>query len=73
MKRTISADFILSKELMDKPENSVCIRRMIRSIQEDLRKEHGYIHIEYLDHHQDDYSFAPDYKHYTYTVYFEVE
>ncbi|WP_409149880.1 hypothetical protein [Sphingobacterium sp. BS-2] len=73
MRQTITASFRLSKELMDKGQNSGCIRRMIRNIQEELREQQGYIYIEYHDHRIDENSTHPDAEHYEYTIYFQVE
>lgn len=73
MKQTITATFKVSKELIDKGEDPGYLRRIIRNIQEDLRDEHRYIYIEYLDHCIDNHSLHPDSDHYIYTIYYDVE
>lgn len=73
MKRTITSTISVAKESFGQGEDSSNIKSLIRNIQEDLRKEHSYIHIEYIDHRIEDYSFHDEFDHYVYTIYFEVE
>ena len=73
MKSIITASISVDKDAFGHGEDSTNIKSLIRNLQEDLKKEHSYQYIEYIDHRIEDYSFNPEHNHYEYTVYFEVE
>lgn len=73
MKSIITSSISVEKDAYGYGEDSTNIKSLIRNLREDLKKEHSYQYIEYLDHKIEDYSFHPEYDHYTYTIYFEVE
>ncbi|WP_099368059.1 hypothetical protein [Sphingobacterium sp. 1.A.4] len=73
MKSIITYTISVEKDAYGHGEDSTNIKSLIRNLQEDLRNEHSYHYIEYLDHRIEDYSFHPEYNHYIYSIYFKVE